>query len=116
MACGLERLLATCETGKYIKDGIDVAIVGKPNVGKSSLFNRLIGSDRVIVSGIPGALRDIDALLGSLRVVQVKDLGSRRVRVITELPTGRLPAIVAHYRRLKAEATKDVPKGQPEGR
>lgn len=65
-----------------------------------------------VVSGIPGALRDIDALLGSLRVVQVKDIGSRRVRVTTELPTGRLPAIVAHYRRLKAEAAKDTSTGK----
>jgi len=61
----LELLLEGYEQGRYIKDGLDVAIVGKPNVGKSSLFNRLIGKDRVIVSDLPGTTRDVvDALVG----------------------------------------------------
>jgi tRNA modification GTPase len=61
----LDLLLEGYEQGRYIKDGLDVAIVGKPNVGKSSLFNRLIGKDRVIVSDRPGTTRDVvDALVG----------------------------------------------------
>jgi tRNA modification GTPase len=52
-------LAASYEQGRYIKDGIDVTIVGKPNVGKSSLFNRLVGHDRVIVSTSPGTTRDV---------------------------------------------------------
>ena len=55
----LEELLASYDEGRFIKDGLDVAIVGKPNVGKSSLFNRLVGSDRVIVSDLPGTTRDV---------------------------------------------------------
>jgi tRNA modification GTPase len=58
-------LLAAHARGKYLKEGLDVVIVGKPNVGKSSLFNRLVGWDRVIVSETPGTTRDVvDGLVG----------------------------------------------------
>lgn len=54
----LTCLAETYRTGKAIKEGIPVAIVGKTNVGKSTLLNRLIGEDRAIVSDIPGTTRD----------------------------------------------------------
>jgi tRNA modification GTPase len=68
----LEGLLATHETGRHIKEGFDVTIVGKPNAGKSSLFNRLIGQDRVIVSETPGATRDVVDGLVSVNGVVLK--------------------------------------------
>jgi tRNA modification GTPase len=55
----LKKLLKSYDEGKYIKNGINVAILGKPNVGKSSLFNSLIKKDRAIVTDIKGTTRDI---------------------------------------------------------
>ena len=55
----LEKLLKESVNGKLIKNGIDVAIIGKPNVGKSSLLNTLLEEDKAIVTNVAGTTRDI---------------------------------------------------------
>ena len=55
----LEKLLKESQDGKIIKNGIDVAIVGKPNVGKSSLLNTLLEEEKAIVTNVAGTTRDI---------------------------------------------------------
>lgn len=55
----IESLIENGNKGRIIKDGINIAIVGKPNVGKSSILNRLIKEDKAIVTDIKGTTRDI---------------------------------------------------------
>jgi tRNA modification GTPase len=71
-------LLADARRGRLLREGLLLAIVGKPNVGKSSLFNALIGAARAIVTDVPGTTRDLvtEAIdLGGLRVTLVDTAG-----------------------------------------
>ena len=70
-AKALHTLLNSYGQGRILRQGVAAAIVGKPNVGKSSLLNALAGYDRVIVTDIPGTTRDTveeTVMLGSTRL------------------------------------------------
>ena len=79
-AKALYGLLQTYGQGRILRQGVSAAIVGKPNVGKSSLLNALAGFDRVIVTDIPGTTRDTveeTVMLGSTRLRLIDTAGIR---------------------------------------
>jgi len=90
IACVLTRLddlLAGARTGRLIRDGATVVVAGRPNVGKSSLFNRLAGADRAIVTPIAGTTRDLVSEhvdMEGLAVTLVDTAGWRETRDVIE--------------------------------
>ena len=80
ISADLEPLAAGYEYGRLVHDGLSLAIVGRPNVGKSSLFNRLLNEERAIVTATPGTTRDLvaeSAAIGGIPVRLVDTAGVR---------------------------------------
>jgi tRNA modification GTPase len=83
----IEGLLAQSARGRLIREGAQVAIVGAPNVGKSSLFNALLNANRAIVTAIPGTTRDLlteRADIGGLSLSLIDTAGVRETMDVVE--------------------------------
>ena len=78
---GVKQLIATYDYGRLVHAGLTLAIAGRPNVGKSSLFNRLLNQDRAIVTDIPGTTRDSISEVASLDGIPVKFVDTAGIRV-----------------------------------
>jgi tRNA modification GTPase len=76
----LTALASTFEYGKLVHAGITLAIVGRPNVGKSSLFNRLLEQDRAIVTNIPGTTRDLVSEVAAIGGIPIKFVDTAGIR------------------------------------
>jgi tRNA modification GTPase len=81
----LGRISASFSFGRYVKEGFDLAIVGRPNVGKSSVFNRLAGSQRAIVTEVPGTTRDALYESSSILGVPVRLIDTAGIRETSDL-------------------------------
>lgn len=76
----IEYLLATAQTGKILRDGLKTVIIGKPNVGKSSLLNALLGEKKAIVTDVPGTTRDIIEEYLNVKGIPLKIIDTAGIR------------------------------------
>ena len=76
----VSALIASFAYGKLVHDGFTLAIVGRPNVGKSSLFNRLLEQDRAIVTEIPGTTRDLVSETAAIEGIPVSFVDTAGIR------------------------------------
>lgn len=125
----ITNLMKTYEEGHLHRDGVNLVIVGEPNVGKSTLLNALLGKQRAIVSPLPGTTRDYleeFVLLGGIPVRLVDTAGLRETHEEIEaqgvtaarrkIAEADLLLYVVDACRLEAEGWKGIPAGGEEAR
>ncbi|MBP2651237.1 MAG: mnmE 1 [Firmicutes bacterium] len=81
----VENILATAQTGRILRDGLKTVIIGKPNVGKSSLLNALLREKRAIVTEIPGTTRDIIEEYSNFGGVPLRIVDTAGIRETTDI-------------------------------
>ena len=82
---GISKLAASFAYGKLVHAGLTLAVVGRPNVGKSSLFNSLLKQDRAIVTDLPGTTRDLISETASVDGIPVRFVDTAGIRSAVEL-------------------------------
>jgi tRNA modification GTPase len=85
VAHALAQLISTFDYGRLVHSGITLAIVGRPNVGKSSLFNRLLEQDRAIVTEIPGTTRDVVSELAAIDGIPIRFVDTAGIRTAQDV-------------------------------
>lgn len=81
----IEKLLKTADKGKILRDGLNTVILGKPNVGKSSLLNSILRQNRAIVTNIPGTTRDIIEEYVNIDGIPLKIIDTAGIRTTEDI-------------------------------
>ena len=120
----IDELLRTANEGRILRRGIRAAIIGRPNVGKSSLLNQLLGHDRAIVSPIPGTTRDTIEETANVRGIPVIFIDTAGLREAADeieiegirrsrgaLADGRIDSSCPRRRRTSGRCRREVALG-----
>ncbi len=127
---GMAKLSSSFAYGKLVHSGLTLAIVGRPNVGKSSLFNRLLEQDRAIVTDIPGTTRDLVSEVAQLDGIPIRLVDTAGIRtgqdLVENLGIARsyqamadadlTLVVVDHSAPLEAEDRSLIEKAKQQGR
>src|SRR5699024_852103 len=76
----IKQLLSTAKQGKILREGLSTVIIGRPNVGKSSLLNSLVQENKAIVTDVPGTTRDVIEEYVNIRGVPLRLLDTAGIR------------------------------------